>query len=159
MISFPISVVVRCVFHTAVIEPLHHVVQYTAPHLFEPFGFSEPFYNCWADCVVCMNERSAGNRFCQSVVSEATQRPNLRAVIRTIYTCCNIATLAVTLAVRSGCVLFAGVEIPVRVAAEQPGVGVTDFLAFCVITVITAEKTGLGVTCFLTDAIIHLCVS
>ena len=120
-ISFPpIPIVVRCIFHTVIIEALHHVVQYAMPHLLKPFGLAKPLYDCGADCVVCTDKCSAKYSLCQCVVSETTQRPDLRAVIGPIYTCCHIAALAVAVVIRSehsgvagACAFAAGITVVV----------------------------------------------
>ena len=101
-ISFPpILIVVRCIFHTVIIEALHHVGQYAMPHLLKPFGLAKPLYDRGADRVVCANERSAKYSLCQRIISETTQRSDLRTVIGTVHACCHIAALAVAVVIRS----------------------------------------------------------
>ena len=95
----PILIVVRCILHTVIIEALHHVVQYAMPHLFKPFGLAKPLYDCGADCVVCTDERSAHHSLCQRVVSETTQRPDLRTIVGSVHACRHIAALAVTVVI------------------------------------------------------------
>ena len=128
----PFSIIVRCILDTVIVEALYHLVQYAMPHLLKPFGLTKPLYDCGADRVVCMNERSAQHCLCQRVISETTQRPNLRTVVGSVHACCHIAALAVTVVIRS----------------EHAGVAGSSFIAFGISVGVAAEQSRIRVSCF-----------
>ena len=89
--QLPISIRIGRILHAVTIQPFNHLVKSRLPEVIKPFRFAEPFYQRGADCIVCTDKSASVPRFGKSIVSIAAERPNLRAVIRTIDCCCDIA--------------------------------------------------------------------
>ena len=94
---FPLFVFVRSGFEAFSLKRLNHTVESATPHLFKPFGMTEPFYKGGTNCIVGFDKYSAIPRFCKSIVTRTAKSPNLGAIIRTVNSSSNVTTAGVIL--------------------------------------------------------------
>ena len=88
---------------------------------------TEPFHDGGAQGIIGSNEGATKEGLSQGVIPEATERPNLRAVVRTIDASGYIAALAVT----------------VIIAAKHSRIAGTSGFAFCIAMIIATEEAGI----------------
>ena len=90
MIKLPFFIFVRSGLNTICLQISNHTVKFSLPHLFKPFGITEPFYKSGTNGVICTTKCSTIPRFSKCIVTIAAQGPNLRTIIGTINSSSNI---------------------------------------------------------------------
>lgn len=123
----PAAILIGRTFYALCVQFFNEPVEATLPHSLEPYGVTEPFHNGGAYCIIGSNEGATQEGFSQGIVPEATECPNLGAVIRTVDASGYIAALTVT----------------VIIAAEHSRIAGTSGFAFCIAMIIATEEAGI----------------